>query len=55
MITWLFRKFWNAGPSFRPGETQWNMEEEADAWYLLTEEMRNINETLTELVEVLRK
>lgn len=31
------------------------MEEEADAWYLLTEEIRNINETLTEMLEVMRK
>lgn len=31
------------------------MEEDADAWYLLTEEIRNINETLTEMLEVMRK
>ena len=53
MISWLFRKFWQAAPSFR-SETQWNMEEEADAWYLVTEALREINDTLGEIVEALK-
>jgi len=45
MITWLFRKFWRAAPSFR-SETQWNMADEGDAWEGVRVELERIANAL---------
>jgi len=45
MITWLFRKFWKAAPSFR-SETAWNMEDESDAWEGIRVQLERIADAL---------
>jgi len=47
MITWLFRKFWRASPSFMC-ETQWNMVQEEDAWEGIRYQLERIADALNQ-------
>lgn len=45
LITWLFRKFWRASPSFN-SETAWNTVQEEDAYEGIRYELERIADAL---------